>query len=239
MSQGAEADILAAAKYIIRQLTAGQILVWPYLDEKFAALVREEFSDALVLPCDSGGVISLGETGFEGWLANLGRARRKKVKREQRLFNEMGATVEINNVNNKVPVLAQLFAAHKEMFGGMADPAAMAKLLEAQVDVFGDRLLSIESHLDGRIHAACTVIQHEGALYCRSFGALDRIVPFEYFVLCYYAPIRIAEKFSASYLHLGRGSEEAKLHRGAEFFPRWTAFWGYPNSEVKCLPDND
>lgn len=226
MQEGAELDLMAAGRAAADALVPGQILMWSYLDEKFARMVHEEFPQALVLPCDSDGVIDLGSNGFESWLSTLSGSRRHKVRRELDKFAGSGAVVDIQPVGDRIPALAQLLAAHKASHGGMGDPSAMARLLAGQVEVFGDCLLSIESHLDGRLHAACTVIRHEDAMYCRSFGAVDDDVPFEYFVLGYYTPIQCAGELAVRYLHLGRGTEGAKRHRGADFTPRWTAFLG-------------
>ncbi|GAB77741.1 hypothetical protein SAMN05421595_0245 [Austwickia chelonae] len=86
--------------------------------------------------------------------------------------------------------------------------------------------LCIASHVDGDLHGACTVLQHDDAMYCRSYGAKDDVIPNEYFVLGYYTPISISRDLSSRYLHVGRGTEEAKAHRGATFPPRWTYFIG-------------
>lgn len=226
MAPGAGDGLICAAVAARQALDPAEILMWSYLGEDIIALVKEAFPACTILPCDSDGIIDIGDDGFDSWLARMSGSRRHKIRRELQQFERSGAVVDVCPATERIPQLAQLLAAHKASHGGMGDVTAMERLIQGQVDIFGNDLLSVEAHVGGEIHGACTVLVHEGALYCRSYGAADQSVPFEYFVLGYYTPIQISRNYSATLLHVGRGTEETKTHRGAHFPPRWTAFIG-------------
>ena len=164
MSPGAEADLLSVYQFIINKCASDQIIVWPYLNENLISQVARKFPQALILPCDSDGIIPVGDEGFVSWMQKLKSSRRKKVNREITHFSQSGAKVKINTVENRIPELADLFTKHKASHGGMNDTAAMIRLLEGQAEIFGTNLYSIESHISNKLHAACTVIHHENTL---------------------------------------------------------------------------
>ena len=39
-------------------------------------------------------------------------------------------------------------------------------------------------------------------------------------------PIKLSGELSATNVHVGRGAESTKTHRGTMFPPRWTVFFG-------------
>ncbi|MGL5405852.1 MAG: hypothetical protein ACRDAX_03550 [Propionibacteriaceae bacterium] len=127
IAAGAEEDLMCAAAAARESMDPAEILMWSYLDERLATLVADAFPAARILPCDSYGIIDVGDEGFDSWLARLSVSRRHKIRRELHQFEQSGAIVNVCPATERIPQLARLLAAHKASHGGMGDAAEMER----------------------------------------------------------------------------------------------------------------
>jgi predicted N-acyltransferase len=164
--------------------------------------------------------------GLPGYLAALSRARRQRITREMRGFAAAGWRVQEERLGDCWSELAALLFQVQEKYGHSPSVERYRTLLRRQADLLDD--VSVVFGIrepDGRLVGALLAYRWRDCLYARLVGfdyARLRDAT-EYFNVAYYHPIDYAGRHGLSRLHLGPGAYEAKLLRGAELRPLWTA----------------
>jgi predicted N-acyltransferase len=164
--------------------------------------------------------------GLPGYLDALSVARRRGIERELRLFAAAGWRVDEQRLGDCWAELAGLFFQVQAKYGHRASIERYRALLRRQAELLDDRsVVFVVREADGRLVAAmlsyrwrdCLYVRLVGFDYARLRGAM------EYFNVTYYEPIRFAGRHGLARLHLGPASHEAKILRGAQLSPLWTA----------------
>ncbi len=201
------------------------VVLWPFLDTAAAhRLAAADPERSLLLRCPSTAWLNTEVDDFEGYLDRLGSHRRNVVRKELRRFEESGARAVVRPLREVSGRLTDLLVQNKRRHGGRSDPDAIAALLDAQVEVFGDRALALCAVRAGTLHAVATAIEHQGALYGRAFGRStdQQPIPNEYFVLGYYLAVRHCAEQGLREYHAGAQAYQVKALRGCEIEPLWT-----------------
>jgi hypothetical protein len=171
--------------------------------------------------------IHLQGPSFATLLATFARKQRKNMQRELRLFEAGSGQVYLEAPGDSLDELADLVVQNRVRHAGAAEREKVREMLYAQLEVFGERVLTLGTRRQGHLVAAITLLASHGGLYARSFGCAyaDRgMRPMEYFTLGYYAPFRYALEHGLHWYHAGPQAYEAKVRRGLELVPLWTVF---------------
>jgi uncharacterized protein len=163
--------------------------------------------------------------GLPGYLAALPGARRRRIAREMRVFEAAGWHVREERLGDCWSELAALLFQVQEKYGHAPNVDRYRALLRRQADLLDD--VSVVFGIrepDGRLAGAMLGYRWRDCLYARlvGFDYARLRDAMEYFNVTYYQPIEYASRHGLSRLHLGPGSYEAKLLRGAELRPLWT-----------------
>ena len=165
-------------------------------------------------------VIDVEWDSVAGYLASLKRSRRPKVSREMRRFPLTGIRVEVGRLSTCLAEATPLLAALQQRYG-IPDTAEDADArLSAQAAELDDQAVTFEARLGEKLVGFTLFYVWDGAFYGRVAGfdpAFDRAGL--YFELGFYSPLRYAIEHGLARLHLGSGSFEAKVGRGARLVP--------------------
>lgn len=197
-----------------------------YLDDRSLALLAGQHVAPVLLGFDA--VIDVPD-GFERWLADLPRHRRGRVRAELRAFERAGLTMSIAHDERSIRELVPILCASEARHGHTLPPDVLEAALLRQREHCGAafRIFAARDG-SGRMVAGATAFVDRHALHMRICG-VDREragAAFEYFHVCYYAPLRQAAALGCTQVRLGMESYEAKLLRGARLEPRWAVELG-------------
>jgi predicted N-acyltransferase len=162
---------------------------------------------------------------FDAYVASLPRKRRHAVRKEVAEFERSGLRVTRAHLAGQEATLAPLLVNVQRRYGHPADAAAFERNLRSAAAHAGAaaRVFLLE---DGsRVVGFCLCYEWSGRLFVRAVG-FDYQHPNldgAYFTLGVYEPLRYAIERGLDEVHLGTESFAAKVHRGGELWPLWSA----------------
>jgi predicted N-acyltransferase len=194
-----------------------------YADTTTADRLRRAAPAAPVLHLADDAWIDLPGTGFDDYLAALGRHRRQRVAREIRTFETQGADVSRHRLSDVAHDVAPLLAANQARHGHPADVATIARSLARQGELFGDRAEALVLALEGRAVGFVAFYTHGDTIFLRATGTDAEALPgaLAYLNLAYYLPAQLAYVRGIRRLHVGIEASETKALRGARLHPAW------------------
>jgi predicted N-acyltransferase len=219
----------------ILQMLAGEFQDRFHLDARSAAFMYLRDSAMRELPgglTEAGHVfLAAGETwlqtpwqSFGGYLSDLPHSRRYSVRRELEQFRTSGCSVSIVQLADCYDRVGPLLANVQHQHGHQETATDMVHYLERQARWLNDQSLVFLCFKSGRLIGFSLGYQWQDALYLRAVG-LDYEFARQtsvYFNIAFYLPIRHAIECGLSGIHLGSGSYEAKVLRGARLEPLWS-----------------
>jgi hypothetical protein len=145
------------------------------------------------------------------------------VRREVELFAASGLETGEEPVGRAVGDAARLLVNVDRKYGGDLPFEEMHSFLSALDEVFGPRCVLFTVKLDGKLVGFSLAIEWGDRLYVRAIGFDYDALPHAaaYFNLGYYAPIRHGYERGLEGVHLGLGSYDAKVFRGAGLELLW------------------
>ncbi|MGL4175502.1 MAG: GNAT family N-acetyltransferase [Dermatophilaceae bacterium] len=194
-----------------------------YADSATADRLRRAAPEAPVLHLADDAWIDLPGTGFDDYLAALGRHRRQRVAREIRTFETQGADVSLHRLSEVAHDVAPLLAANQARHGHPADVATIARSLARQGELFGDRAEVLVLVHGDRTVGFVAFYTHGETIFLRATGTDPETLPgvLAYLNLAYYLPVHLAYERELRRLHLGIEASETKALRGARLHPAW------------------
>lgn len=159
--------------------------------------------------------------GFDQFLAEMSKHRRRRVRLERRALAEAGVEVQLEPLTMALaPRLGELDCNLLRKYGNPATPEHSAGLLRWIAEVMGDDVLVSVARQRGSIIGFGMVLRSRARGQEHWFGhragfdyAAQGKLPLYYDVL-YYRVLEAAAQAGATVLHAGIGSVEAKLARG-------------------------
>lgn len=201
---------------------------WPFLPSDDA----KKAASALGVAVDGVGLVALDchvdvrEGGIDEHVDCLRSGqRRTNARRELRWFAESGWKIERASLMDVVGDVAPLLAQTNRRYGQAVDAVAMAGALNGQV-----RLVDYPSVVFVCRNGDETVVGFSLA-YVSGDEITVRLAGFDYESsdiaglyphLAIYEPLRYAAEHGLGRVHLGLGSYEAKIRRGATVSPLWS-----------------
>ncbi|MFF1832889.1 GNAT family N-acetyltransferase [Streptomyces sp. NPDC058231] len=159
--------------------------------------------------------------GFDQFLEEMSKHRRRRVRLERRALAEAGVEVQLEPLTGKLaPRLGELDSNLLKKYGNPASPEHSAGLLRWISEVMGDDAMVSVARKDGSIIGFGMVLRSAARGEEQWFGHRAGFdydaqgkLPLYYDVL-YYRVLEAAAEAGVSVLHAGIGSVEAKLARG-------------------------
>jgi hypothetical protein len=198
---------------------AAQSLIWPFLDVMTARNLAIALGQkSVVFRYGTTAWLDTNCEHFDEYLRRFNSHRRRTILSELRRFAQSGGYVSVHPIGDVLDQIVAILAESKSNQGGLAEVDAIKHILTMQSRVFSDRALAFCGYRDGVLHSVATAIEYNGTLYGRSFGRRldEQEIPFEYFVLCYYGPLRYCIERGLKTLHLGGQANVPKKQRGSE-----------------------
>jgi uncharacterized protein len=215
----------AAVLAELRRLAPNRL--FPHLDADSAGAVASADQDgdwSLVFTTAAAAIPVRWDT-FDGYLESLPRATRSEVRREERRYGERYPVVGREPLARCAHEMAPLSVALHAKYGDRADADRQRIFYAAVAAMMGDRATVFTCRQDRRLVGYCLGLRHGDTVYMRSTGFDYDCTGqhYEYFAVTYYEPIRYALDHGLARVHLGVESIDAKLRRGAELEPLWSA----------------
>jgi uncharacterized protein len=168
---------------------------------------------------------------FDGYLATLPSRRRVATRREIRAVRELG--VELSDQPLAATDHSGLLALRTQLvmkYGGRADPAKEAALLDRLVAGFApENLTVVQARRDG-VLLGFTLFVRDADVWTALMTGSDYANPdarLSYFMTCFYHPAVLAPQRGIRTISLGLGSWQAKRLRGCRLGPVLVAArWG-------------
>ena len=166
-------------------------------------------------------VLDLTWTGFDGYAASLPHKRRAGVRRERERFLSGRPSLSVRPLGEVATQIAPLLAAVERRYGRNHGPLRLAWYLEGIAEAMGDQGVALLLESGGRPVAFSVLWTLTDEWHVRAWGCDDAVVGRSgtYFNLAIYEPAVRAAAAGARVLHLGTGTLEAKLRRGARAVP--------------------
>jgi predicted N-acyltransferase len=176
--------------------------------------------------------ISLPGRDFAGYLGQLSHRRRQTVRRELRLFEQGGNTVQVGSLQAEhSATLAPLLANVQRRHGSQVGLDEVAGYLRSCAGPgLAERTVLFTCHHGADLVAFMLAYRHNTALTVRVVGLdYDRVGEHaEYFTVLIYEPVRYALQHGVTVLDLGLEGYRHKLQRGAQLIPLWTVLTRSP-----------
>ncbi|MBQ1092088.1 GNAT family N-acetyltransferase [Streptomyces sp. B93] len=159
--------------------------------------------------------------GWDQFLAEMSKHRRRRVRLERRALAEAGVDVRVEPLTaDLVPRLGQLDCNLLRKYGNPASPEHSAGLIAFIAEVMGDDVMVSVARKDGAVVGFGMVLRSRSRGREEWFGHRAGFdydaqgkLPLYYDVL-YYRVLEAAAAQGVTVLHAGIGSVEAKLARG-------------------------
>ncbi|WP_180989457.1 GNAT family N-acetyltransferase [Streptomyces cahuitamycinicus] len=224
----------------VRALTAGaldiagtagaSVLGYYYLPRAEALEVAEAHADegAVLLYHDVETVLPVGLwQNLDDYLAWLPSGRRPRARRERRDFGRSGRTIREVSLPEVVKEIAPLNSALMRRHGHEYGEERAAAVYDRQGRHLGDRSTLLLAEDAGHPVGFALRYRHGDTLYARVAG-FDYSVPnvADYFNLVFYHPVESGVGRTVRAIHLGLGTFQAKLARGAQPNPLYSVFVG-------------
>lgn len=194
-----------------------------YLHTQAAQRLCSIRPDARPVLLDIESDLPLAGDGFDGYLAGLSAHRTYSVRKELRRFNGAGYRVAVERLSDCWHDAGPLVSQVQRKYGHPDSPAECRTRLRRLADVLDPQSLVFTARLHDELVGCAVYLAGRGTLHGRSVGfAYDRLAGVgEYFALYVYEPIRYAYRHGYTRLELGRGSNVAKVRRGARPQALW------------------
>lgn len=168
--------------------------------------------------------IPLGDHGWSSWDESIPPKRRRNLRREVRAFQEAGYRIKHVPLAESIELLGDLPSATLAKHGHDSEPADELQALRHHVECMGDAArTALCRDADDALVGFCLYYVWQGTIFLRWAGFDYRrlVGAGEYFNICYYSQIELAEQLGVRWLHAGVKSVEAKALRGAVLRPLW------------------
>lgn len=164
---------------------------------------------------------------FDDYVAWLPSGRRPRAKREARAFRVSGRTIREVPLPGVVEDIAPLNSALMRKHGHAFDEERATAIYERQARALGGSSTVLLAEEAGRVVGFALRYRQRDMLYGRVAG-FDYSVPnmADYFNLVFYHPIIEGAGRTTRGIHLGLGTFQAKLARGAQPTPLYSVFVG-------------
>jgi predicted N-acyltransferase len=162
---------------------------------------------------------------FDEYLASLSSKRRYAVRRELAAPERSGLRIRRTAQAGLAHVMAPLLANVERRHGNLADAGDWERRLERNEAEVGEASVLFVLEAGERAVGFSLAYRWRTGLFLRAVGfdyGFPRLRD-TYFSLLVYEPLRYALEHGLRVLHLGTGSLEPKVGRGAELRPLWTA----------------
>ncbi|MEX0169927.1 peptidogalycan biosysnthesis protein [Streptomyces sp. LMG1-1-1.1] len=216
-------DQLVAAVDRLAADEAGGHAWWLYLGEEDARrlLPYARLPRPRLLAADC--AISLPGDGFDDYLAAATGNQRRQIRKDRRTFLDAGYTYRAEAFRDVWRPMGPLIASHQSHHGHQAADEAMTELMRQQAETCG-RNATVHTCGRGPAMVGCaltfttsTQIAARAYGFDHSRGASAA----EYFELFYYRPIEQAYAAGVREVHLGIGTLQPKIRRGARVLLLW------------------
>ncbi|MEV4709547.1 GNAT family N-acetyltransferase [Actinoplanes sp. NPDC049316] len=161
--------------------------------------------------------------GVEGYLSSFPSKARREMRREMRVFEAAGYQVTRSPLSECWAEAGALQFNIQRKYGHETTLEAEQASLRNQAAALDAHSLVLGVRADSRLTGFLLLYRWAGTLYARVTGfdydALRRA--YEYFNLTYYRPIALLDELGLTQLHLGTGSLDTKIDRGAVLRPLW------------------
>ncbi|MGW4977364.1 GNAT family N-acetyltransferase [Streptomyces mirabilis] len=210
--------------------TEADVLGYYYLPRAEALEVAEAHAEdgAVVLYHDVETVLPVGLwQNLDDYFAWLPSGRRPRARRERRDFGLSGRTIREVSLPEVVKEIAPLNSALMRKHGHAYGEERAAAVYDRQGRHLGDRSTLLLDEDAGQPIGFALRYRHGDTLYARVAG-FDYSVPnvADYFNLVFYHPIESGAGRTVRAIHLGLGTFQAKLARGAQPHPLYSVFVG-------------
>jgi predicted N-acyltransferase len=167
--------------------------------------------------------ISLPGDSFDDYLASATGNQRRQIRRDRRTFLEAGYTYRAEDFRNVWRPMGPLIAAHQNHHGHQAGTEAMTALMQQQSQTCGSTA-TVHTCSRGSAMIGCALTFTTATqIAARAYGFDHTQGPSaaEYFELFYYRPIEQAYTAGVGEVHLGIGTLQPKIRRGAHVLLLW------------------
>ncbi|MEU2429985.1 peptidogalycan biosysnthesis protein [Streptomyces sp. NPDC007861] len=214
-------ELVAAVNAMAERESDGRAW-WLYLGDEDTALLTGSVPTTAprILAADC--AIELPGAGFADYLAGMSRNQRGQVKQDRQSYQAAGYTTEAVDFRRHWEPFAPLVARHERKHGHAVSDGFIGELMRLQAEFCG-ATGTVQGCWDAEgMRAGGLSFTTHAMVAGRAFG-FDHPRPSasEYFELCYYRPIEKAYRDGARLLHLGIGTLQAKVRRGARVRPLW------------------
>lgn len=211
----------AMADGLLEAAEGGTVLL-PYLAGSRAAPFEALGYPAGVIGWDAW--LDVPETGFDGYLTLLSRKGRANVKGDLRHVEKSGLTFHTGTLSAPFEEMAELLVMHERKYDpGYDRPSSLFADYVARASQVPGAYAVVARH-EGRT-VGCHILFHYGdVLWARLIGVDESTAATRccYFSLMFYEPLKFAHRLGVRSIHLGIGTSEAKMWRGARLEPLWT-----------------
>ena len=160
---------------------------------------------------------------FDAYLASLSQSARRHVRRDQRLFDESGITLEYPDLASAAGDVAFLQASLQAKHGHEFDVDAQLNVLSRIQRLFSDSAHVILARRDNHVVGASLFYFYEGVVYLKMNGYDYDSLSFRdslYFVMNYNELVRFAIREKASAIQYGPEAYVPKARRGCRLEDR-------------------
>lgn len=168
--------------------------------------------------------LAVDELDGDGIPARLSSRRRWRIRKEIAAYREAGWTTAVEQLDD-CAAPARLLANVQRKYEHVASERSLERFLLRQRAFLGDSTLLFTCRDEARELVAYSLMHRwRDALFARVVGIdYDRLrSSFEYFNVLFYEPVRYMVAQEIPRLHLGIGSLQAKVFRGATVRPLWS-----------------
>ncbi|MDF3290682.1 peptidogalycan biosysnthesis protein [Streptomyces silvisoli] len=223
-------DALTAEAFRFAAEAGASVLAYYYLPREEALEVARAHADAgaVLLYHDVETVLPVGLwRDLDEYLAWLPSGRRPRARREARAFRDSGRTIREVRLPEVVGEIAPLNSALMHKHGHDYDEKRAATVYDRQGRYLGGCSTLLLDEDAGRPVGFALRYRQRDMLYARVAG-FDYSVPnvADYFNLVFYHPIAQGTGRTDRAIHLGLGTFQAKLARGAQPRPLYSVFVG-------------
>ncbi|GHH82957.1 hypothetical protein GCM10018793_43850 [Streptomyces sulfonofaciens] len=201
---------------------------WLYLGESDAESLLPFGTGSVPRLLAADCAIALPGTGFEDYLQSGSSNMRRQIRKDRDSFRAAGYTCSEEPLTACWDDVSSLIASHQGHHGEPSDPEYIRALLRDQAETTGDVGVVHACHKDGRMVGCTLTYATHSEVTSRAYG-FDHSRPAvaaEYFELLYYRPMEAAYRAGASRLHLGIGTVQPKIRRGADVCLLWGVLTG-------------
>jgi predicted N-acyltransferase len=171
----------------------------------------------VALPSHTAYSLRLGEITFDDYLGRFSKARRRRLKRDERALEAAGVRYRGEPLTERLarrlaPLEAQLYSRH----GNPVAEKDLGAIMESIAGNLPDHAEVLTAGIGGELCGFVLFFHHDGELYARQAGfdyPRKGDLPL-YFGIVYYEMIRLALARGASRIYYSTGSGKAKESRG-------------------------